>query len=119
MFKKSMSLVGVLTFLMVATSVLAAKKPFDVRVSFKGTETANQVEFDVVVSDSTTKAEVFAPKVITTWGEPAKANSMDKEGREFSFSVAFDKGGKAATYELIVTKNGKEIQKENGTFSRK
>ena len=119
MCKKLMSLLAILALLMVAASVMAADKHFDVSVSFKDAKAPDQLEFTVVVKDPVSKKIVFAPKVVTTWGGPAKVGTVDKEGRGFSFSVAFDPGGKTGTYELVVTKNGSEIQKDRGVFSKK
>jgi hypothetical protein len=112
-------LFGTLVLFMLSATLMAGGKPFDVTVSFKPGEKPHQLEFNVVLKDAKTQAVLFAPKVITNQGEPAKASSLDKEGREFTFSVSFDEGGKSGKYEVIVTKDGKEIQKDQGVFTSK
>jgi hypothetical protein len=112
-------LFGTLLLFMVAATLMAGGKPFDVTVSFGPGEKAHQLEFHVVLKDARTQTVLFSPVVITKQGEPAKASSLDKEGREFTFSVTFDEGGKSGKYEVLVTKDGKEIQKDQGVFTSK
>jgi hypothetical protein len=112
-------LFGTLVFIMLSATLMAGGKSFDVTVSFKPGEKPHQLEFNVVLKDAKTQEVLFAPKVITKQGEPAKASSLDKEGREFTFTVTFDDSGKSGKYEVLVTKDGKEIQRNQGVFTSK
>lgn len=67
-----------------------------------------------VAKEASSGKEVFAPKIVVPQGEPARAASKGEDGAAYSLDLLVDKDGKEASFTFTVSRNGDEVQREEG-----